>query len=159
MWRKYEKNTIIILLIILIGIASILGILLYNKEHKVIENGKELKELVKETVAIEDFKKKLEEAEIEIKSESESTSSDMIGASEGKIYTIGDSVIRVYKYDLNQTGELTVKNLKLAQDSGKVKIPSLDDIELEVIYNKGLVLINDEDFENKDKIIEIFKNL
>lgn len=154
-----KKNTGIILLLILIGIALVLGILLYNKEHKVIENGKEVKELVKETVAIEEFKKKLEENEIRIDDETESTSSDMIGASEGKIYKIGDSKIRVYKYDLNQTSELTVSNLKLAQESGKVKIPSLDDLEIEVVYNKGLVLMNDEEFENKDKIIEIFKGL
>lgn len=154
-----KKNIGIILLLVLIGIALVLGILLYNKEHKIIENGKEVKELVKETVAIEEFKKKLEENEIEIDNETESTSSDMIGASDGKIYTIGDSKIRVYKYDLNQTSELTVSNLKLAQESGKVKIPSLDDLEIEVVYNKGLVLMNDEDFENKDKIIEVFKGL
>ena len=97
--------------------------------------------------------------EIEIDEELDSTSSEIIGASEGKVYKIGDSTIRVYKYDLNQTGELTVSNLKLAQESGKVKIPSLDDLEIGVIYNKGLVLINDEEFENKDKIIEIFKGL
>lgn len=154
-----KKNTGIILLLILIGIALVLGILLYNKEHKVIENGKEVKELVKETVAIGEFKKKLEENEIKIDEETESTSSDMIGASEGKIYKIGDSKIRVYKYDLNQTSELTVSNLKLAQESEKVKIPSLDDLEIEVVYNKGLILMNDEDFDNKEKIIEIFKDL
>ena len=154
-----KKNIIIVLLIVLIGIASVLGILLYNKEHKIIENEKQLKELVKENVSIGEFKKRLEEAEIEIDEESDSTSSEIIGASEGKIYKIGDSKIRVYKYDLNQTGELTVSNLKLAQESGKVKIPSLDDLEIGVIYNKGLVLINDEEFENKDKIIEIFKGL
>ena len=105
------------------------------------------------------LRKKLEGAEIEIDEELDSTSSEIIGASEGKVYKIGDSTIRVYKYDLNQTGELTVSNLKLAQESGKVKIPSLDDLEIGVIYNKGLVLINDEEFENKDKIIEIFKGL
>lgn len=154
-----KKNIIIVLLIVLIGIASVLGILLYNKEHKIIENEKQLKELVKENVSIEEFKKKLEDAEIKIDEESDSTSSEIIGASEGKVYKIGDSAIRVYKYDLNQTGELTVSNLKLAQESGKVKIPSLDDLEIDVIYNKGLVLINDEEFENKDKIIEIFKGL
>lgn len=154
-----KKNIIIVLLIILIGIASVLGILLYNKEHKIIENEKQLKELVKENVSIGEFKKKLEDAEIKIDEESDSTSSEIIGASEGKVYKIGDSAIRVYKYDLNQTGELTVSNLKLAQESGKVKIPSLDDLEIDVIYNKGLVLINDEEFENKDKIIEIFKGL
>ncbi len=154
-----KKNIIIVLLIVLIGIASVLGILLYNKEHKIIENEKQLKELVKENVSIGEFKKKLEDAEIKIDEESDSTSSEIIGASEGKVYKIGDSAIRVYKYDLNQTGELTVSNLKLAQESGKVKIPSLDDLEIDVIYNKGLVLINDEEFENKDKIIEIFKGL
>ena len=154
-----KKNIIIVLLIVLIGIASVLGILLYNKEHKIIENEKQLKELVKENVSIGEFKKKLEGAEIEIDEELDSTSSEIIGASEGKVYKIADSTIRVYKYDLNQTGELTVSNLKLAQESGKVKIPSLDDLEIGVIYNKGLVLINDEEFENKDKIIEIFKGL
>ena len=154
-----KKNTGIILLLILIGIALVLGILLYNKEHKVIENGKEVKELVKETVAIGEFKNKLEENKIKIDEETESTSSDMIGASEGKIYKIGDSKIRVYKYDLNQTSELTVSNLKLAQESEKVKSPSLDDLEIEVVYNKGLILMNDEDFDNKEKIIEIFKDL
>lgn len=154
-----KKNIIIVLLIVLIGIASVLGILLYNKEHKIIENEKQLKELVKENVSIGEFKKKLEDAEIKIDEESDSASSEIIGASEGKVYKIGDSAIRVYKYDLNQTGELTVSNLKLAQESGKVKIPSLDDLEIDVIYNKGLVLINDEEFENKDKIIEIFKGL
>ena len=107
------------------------------------ENEKQLKELVKENVSIGEFKKKLEGAEIEIDEELDSTSSEIIGASEGKVYKIGDSTIRVYKYDLNQTGELTVSNLKLAQESGKVKIPSLDDLEIGVIYNKGLVLIND----------------
>lgn len=154
-----KRNIIIVLLIILIGIASVLGILLYNKEHKIIENEKQLKELVKENVSIEEFKKRLEEAEIKIDEESDSTSSEIIGASEGKVYKIGDSTIRVYKYDLNQTGELTVSNLKLAQESGKVKIPSLDDLEIDVIYNKGLILIDDEEFENKNKIVEIFKGL
>ena len=120
-----KKNIIIVLLIVLIGIASVLGILLYNKEHKIIENEKQLKELVKENVSIGEFKKRLEEAEIEIDEESDSTSSEIIGASEGKVYKIGDSTIRVYKYDLNQTSELTVSNLKLAQESEKVKIPSL----------------------------------
>ena len=49
--------------------------------------------------------------------------------------------------------------MKLAQESEKVKIPSLDDLEIEVVYNKGLILMNDEDFDNKEKIIEIFKDL
>ena len=52
-----KKNIIIVLLIVLIGIASVLGILLYNKEHKIIENEKQLKELVKENVSIGEFKK------------------------------------------------------------------------------------------------------
>lgn len=154
-----KKNTVIILLIALIGIASVLGILLYNKEHKIIENGKEVKELVKEVASFEDFMKKIEESDLKIVSEEESTAAESIGASEGKIYTIDDSKIRVYKYDFNKSGELTVSNLKLAQENGKVVVPSLDNLELEVVYNKGLVLINDEDFENKDKIIEIFKSL
>lgn len=154
-----KKNTIIILLVILIGIASVLGILLYNKEHKIIENGKEVKELVKEVATFEELKKKIGESDLEITSEIEATGADLLGASEGKVYTIGDSHIRVYKYDLNQSSELTVKNLKLAQEDGKVVIQSLDDLEIKVIYNKGLILIDDEEFENREKIVEVFKSL
>ena len=56
-----KKNTfVVIILVLIIIVAAILGIFLYNKEHRVNENKEEVKELVKETVSIDDFRKRLE---------------------------------------------------------------------------------------------------
>jgi len=154
-----KKNIGVIVLILLICVAAVLGIFLYNKEHKVVENKKEIKELVKETATIEDFKKKLDESDLKIELEAENTECDLIGASEGMSYTIDDSLIQVYKFDLNKSDELTVSNLKLAQESGKVIMPSFNNYEFQVVYNKGLILVNSENHPDKDKIVEIFKSL
>lgn len=154
-----KKNIVVILLVLLICIAAAAGIFLYNKEHKVTESKNEVKELVKETATIEDFKKKLDESELEIDLEAENTECDLIGASEGMSYTIDDALIQVYKFDFNNSNELTVSNLKLAQDEGKVIMPSFNNYEFKVVYNKGLILVNSEDHPDKDRIVELFMSL
>ena len=154
-----KKNIVVVLLVLLICVAAIAGIFLYNKEHKVIESKNEVKELVKENATIEDFKKKLDESELKIDLEAENTECDLIGASEGMSYTIDDALIQVYKFDFNNSNELTVSNLKLAQDQGKVVMPSFNDYEFKVVYNKGLILVNSEDHPDKDRIVELFMSL
>lgn len=154
-----KKNIVVVLLVLLICVAAIAGIFLYNKEHKVIESKNEIKELVKENATIEDFKKKLDESELKIDLEAENTECDLIGASEGMSYTIDDALIQVYKFDFNNSNELTVSNLKLAQDQGKVVMPSFNNYEFKVVYNKGLILVNSEDHPDKDRIVELFMSL
>ncbi|MBP3463171.1 MAG: hypothetical protein ACI4VN_03620 [Clostridia bacterium] len=154
-----KKNIVVVLLVLLICVAAIAGIFLYNKEHKVIESKNEVKELVKENATIEDFKKKLDESELKIDLEAENTECDLIGASEGMSYTIDDALIQVYKFDFNNSNELTVSNLKLAQDQGKVVMPSFNNYEFKVVYNKGLILVNSEDHPDKDRIVELFMSL
>lgn len=155
-----QKNTIIgVVSILIIIVAAVLGIFLYNKEHKVNEHKEEVKELVKEIASIGDFKKKLEEKEIKIESETENKECELIGASEGVTYKIEGKIIQVYKFDLNKSDELTVSNLKKAQDEGKVVMPSFNDCELKVIYNKGLVLINVEGHPKEAEIVEVFRSL
>lgn len=156
---KKNSRVIVVALIILIIVAAVLGILLYNREHKVKETKQEAKELVEESVSIDEFKKKLEEAGLKIDLETENTECNLIGASEGSSYMISDSLIQVYKFDFNKSDELTVSNLKKAKDSGKVLMPSFNNYELKVVYNKGLILVNVEDHPDKDKILEIFNNL
>lgn len=154
-----KKNYIVILLVLLICVAAVAGIVLYNKEHKVTESKNEVKELVKETATIEDFKKKLDESDLKVDLEAENTECDLIGASEGMSYTINDSLIQVYKFDFNNSNELTVSNLKLAQDEGKVVMPSFNNYEFKVVYNKGLILVNSEDHSDREKIVELFMSL
>ena len=84
---------------------------------------------------------------------------ELLGASEGESYMISDSLIQVYKFDSTKSDELTVSNLKKAKDEGKVVMPSFNNYELKVVYNKGLILVNVEDHPDKDKIIEVFNNL
>lgn len=91
--------------------------------------------------------------------ETENTECNLIGASEGSSYMISDSLIQVYKFDFNKSDELTVSNLKKAKESGKVLMPSFNNYELKVVYNKGLILVNVEDHPDKDKILEVFNNL
>lgn len=155
-----KKNTfVVIILVLIIIVAAILGIFLYNKEHRVNENKEEVKELVKETVSIDDFRKRLEEKEIEIESETENTECDLIGATEGVTYKIDGKIIQVYKFDLDKSDELTVSNLKKAQEEGIVIMPSFNNYEFKVIYNKGLVLINSEEHPREEEIVNIFKSL
>ena len=156
---KKNSRIIVVALIILIIVAAVLGILLYNREHKVQETKQEAKELVEESVSIDEFKKKLEEAGLKIDLETENPECNLIGASEGSSYMISDSLIQVYKFDFNKSDELTVSNLKKAKESGKVLMPSFNNYELKVVYNKGLILVNVEDHPDKDKILEVFNNL
>ena len=113
---KKNSRVIVVALIILIIVAAVLGILLYNREHKVKETKQEAKELVEESVSIDEFKKKLEEAGLKIDLETENTECNLIGASEGSSYMISDSLIQVYKFDFNKSDELTVSNLKKAKE-------------------------------------------
>ena len=53
-----RKTTITIILIGIIIIASVSSIFFYNKEHKVMETKKEVKELLQEKVSISDLKQK-----------------------------------------------------------------------------------------------------
>lgn len=55
---KKNSRVIVVALIILIIVAAVLGILLYNREHKVKETKQEAKELVEESVSIDEFKEK-----------------------------------------------------------------------------------------------------
>ena len=155
-----KRNRVIVtLLVLIIAVVSFLSIFLYNKEHRVEEIKQETKELVKESVSLEDFKKKLEEAEIEIDEETENTECELIGASEGVTYLIANQEIQVYRFDFNKSEEITVKNLKMAQDEGKIVLPSFNNIEIKVTYNKGLILINNEEHEDWNSILEVFENL
>lgn len=154
-----QKNTIIVAsLVLIIIVAAIASIFLYNKEHRVNENKEEAKQLVKETVSIDTFKQKLKE-EFEIESETENKECDLIGASEGVSYIIDGTVIQVYRFDLEKSDELTVTNLKKAQEEGKVLMPSFNNYEFKVKYNKGLVLVNSEEHPQEEKIVEIFQSL
>ena len=156
---KKNSRIIVLILFVIIVIAAVLGIFLYNKEHKVQTNKKETEELVEETANISDFKKKLQEAGLDITAEAENTECELIGASEGESYMISDSLIQVYKFDSTKSDELTVSNLKKAKEEGKVVMPSFNNYELKVVYHKGLILVNVEDHPDKDKIIEVFNNL
>ena len=142
---KKNSRIIVLILFVIIVIAAVLGIFLYNKEHNVQTNKKETEELVEETANISDFKKKLQEAGLDITAEAENTECELIGASEGESYMMSD--------------ELTVSNLKKAKEEGKVVMPSFNNYELKVVYHKGLILVNVEDHPDKDKIIEVFNNL
>lgn len=154
-----QKNTIIVAsLVLIIIVASLASIFLYNKEHKVNETKEEAKQLVKETVSIETFRQKLDE-EFEIESETENKECGLIGASEGVSYIIDGKVIQVYRFDLEKSDELTVANLKKAQEEGKVLMPSFNNYEFKVKYNKGLVLVNSEGHPQEEKIVEIFESL
>ncbi len=157
---KRRNSTIgVVVLVLIIIVAAISSIFLYNEEHKVNENKEEVKELVKETASIDDFKKQLENNEIVIESETENEECELIGASEGVSYKIDDVLIQVYKFDLNKSDELTVSNLKKAQEEGKVIMPSFNNYEFKVKYNKGLILINSENHPQEEKIVQIFQTL
>lgn len=154
-----RKSIITIILIIIIVLVSIASIYFYNKEHKVNESREEVKELLQEKVSIADFKSKLEENGIEIEMETENKESKAIGASKGMTYMISGKIIQVYEYDLDTTEELSVSNLKLAREEGKVVMPLMDNLEINVKYNKGLVLLNYQEHPDKEKILEVFENL
>lgn len=154
-----KSRIVTIILIAIIILASIASIYFYNKEHRVNETKEEVKELLNEKVTIEDFKKKLEESGITISMETENKESKEIGASRGYTYMISEKVIQVYEYDLNNTDELTVKNIKMAQEKGKVVMPLMNNLEINVKYNKGLVLINYEEHPDSEKILEAFNSL
>lgn len=147
-----KKNIIIIVVaIVVIVIAAVLGVLFYNKQKEKSQEEK--------IASIEEFKTRLEEKELTIDSEAESTDAGAIGAVEGKTYVISGYAIQVYRYDLNSTDELSVSNVKKAKEEGKISLPEFDNHEFTVIYNKGLVLINYTDHPEKDKIVEAFQNL
>ena len=146
-------------LIIVIICAAVLSIFLYNKEHRVEEIKQETKDLVKDSVSLGDFKKKLEESDIKIEKEEENTECAQIGASEGVTYVIDNQEIQVYRFDFNKSEEITVTNLKLAQDEGKIILPSFNNIEIKVTYNKGLILINNEEHNKWNEILEVFNNI
>ena len=154
-----RKTTITIILIGIIIIASVSSIFFYNKEHKVMETRKEVKELLQEKVSISDLKQKLEDAGIQIEAETENKESKAIGASKGVTYMISGKVIQVYEFDLDNTEELSASNLKLAREEGKVVMPSMDNLEINVKYNKGLILINYQEHPEKEKILEVFESL
>ncbi len=150
-WKKYA----VVGLIVVIILAAVLGIFLYNKEHGVDKTSKK----EEETIEISKFKEKLEENELKVENEEDFVNASEIGAVEGKRYTINGLAIYVYKFDTKSSEELTVSNIKKAKEEGKVILPSFDNYEFNVYYNKGLILANYEDHPDKDKIIEIFKNL
>lgn len=155
-----QKNKIIcIVLILIIIVASILGIFLYNEEHRVNEKREEVKELVKEVVSIDLFTEKLKENNIEIESETSNKECGLIGASDGISYMIKGKLIQVYRFDFEKSDDLTVSNLKMAQEEQRVLMPSFNDYEFRVKYNKGLILINYEDHPLENEIIEIFESL
>lgn len=155
-----NKNTIVvIILVLIIAIAAMSSIFLYNKEHNVDKNKREVKELVKEVASINSFKEKLKENEIEISEENENTECSLIGAAEGVSYKIDDEVIQVYKFDLDKSDELTVANIKKAKEESKIVMPAFNNYELKVKYNKGLVLMNYEDHPQEEKIVEVFESL
>lgn len=155
-----QKNTVIVIvLVLIIMIAAFSSIFLYNKEHRVKENKEEAKELVKETASIDTFKERLQDNGIEIKSETENKECNLIGASEGVSYMIDDQLIQVYRFDFEKSDELTVSNLKKAQEEQKVLMPTFNNYEFKVKYNKGLVLINYEEHPQEEKIVEIFESL
>lgn len=155
-----QKNTIIVVvLVLIIAIAAISSIFLYNKEHRVNETKQEAKQLVKETVSIDTFKQKLKENEIEIEEETENKECNLIGASEGVSYMINGTVIQVYRFDLDKSDELTVTNLKKAQEEQKIIMPTFNNYEFKVKYNKGLVLINYEEHPQEQEIVQVFENL
>ena len=146
-----KKKTIITTILIIIG-ASCGSIYFYNREHNVIENKEEVKSLIPEKATIEDFKEKLEKNGVIIEAEAENKESKEIGASRGYTYMISDKIIQVYEYDFNNTDEL-------AKEEGKVIMPLMNNLEINVKYNKGLVLINYQEHPEKEKIIEAFDSL
>lgn len=147
-----RKNLIIIVVaVIVIIIASVLGVFLYNKQREKDESEK--------VASIAEFRSRLEGQGLQIESEAESTDASAIGAVEGVTYVISGYAIQVYRYDLNSTDELSVSNVKKAQEEGKISLPEFDNHEFTVIYNKGLILINHTDHPEKDKIVEAFESL
>ena len=154
-----NRKTVTIILIAIIIIASIASIFFYNKEHRVNESREEVKELLQEKVSISDFKKRLEDVGLKIESETENKESKAIGASKGATYIISGKTIQVYEFDLDNTEELSVSNIKKANEEGKVVMPSMDNLEINVKYNKGLVLLNYQEHPEKEKILEAFESL
>ncbi len=151
--NKMKKHIVLILVLVII-LVSILGILLYNREHDITNTTTS-----EHVLEIEDFKKKLEENEISIDEEVQITEASSIGAVDGAKFTIQGESIQVYRYDLNSSDELATLNIKNASENGRIILPQLDDLELTVIYNKGLILANFENHPDKEKIIDIFKSL
>lgn len=155
-----RKSTgIVIFLVLIIVVAALSSIFLYNEEHGVNESKIQTDNSIAETISIEDFREKLEENDIVIDSETENQECDLIGAAEGVSYKIDDLSIQVYRFDLDSSDELTIANLKKAEEEEKVVMPSFNDYEFKVKYNKSLILINSEDHPQGDKIVEIFESL
>lgn len=154
-----RNKLLVVILVLAIAVVSFLSIFLYNKEHRVEEIKKEAKDLVKESASFSDFKEKLSDAELDVSDEFENTECEMIGASEGYTYLVSTQEIQVYRFDFNKSDEITIKNLKLAQEEGKVVIPAFNNVEIKVVYNKGLILIENEDHEDWDLILEAFNKI
>lgn len=154
---KKTLKFITLLAIMVLLVVTLTGCTSDNTGSSVETNGGTTKQEVS-NVSIEDFMKKLEEADLKINDKIKK-SSELIGAKEGYGLEINGEYIEIYLYNTNSQEELTKSNIKSAKEKGIITMPSLDNYEMKAIYNKGLVLAGYEEHINKDKIIEIFNSL
>lgn len=109
--------------------------------------------------SIEDFKSALLKNDFEITDEITKLGT-LIGAKEvGYGYEINGAYIEIYEYDEKSSEELTKQNIKSAKEKNIIIMPALNNVELTATYNKGIMIVAYEEHPNKEKILEIFKNL
>lgn len=155
MKKTLKFITLLVMMVLLV--VTLTGCTSDNTGSSVETNGATTKHKVS-NVSIEDFIKKLEEADLKI-NDKINKSSELIGAKEGYGLEINGEYIEIYLYNTNSQEELTKSNIKSAKENGTITFPSLDNYKIKAVYNKGLVLAGYEEHINKDKILEIFNNL
>lgn len=153
---KKTLKFITLLAIMVLLVVTLTGCTSDNTGSSVETNGGTTKQ--ESNISIDDFIKKLEEADLKI-NDKINKSSELIGAKEGYGLEINGEYIEIYLYNTNSQEELTKSNIKSAKEKGIITMPSFDNYEMKAVYNKGLVLVGYEEHINKDKILEVFNNL
>lgn len=154
--KKNIKLISILAIVILLAVA-LTGCTADNVEQQ-IETNNSINKQEENNIGIEYFIKKLEEAGLKIDNKTKKYS-QLIGADEGYGLEINGGYIEIYLFNVNSQDELTKSNIKSVKENGVCLVPSLDNLKVRAIYNKGLVLAGYEEHINRDKIVEIFKNL
>lgn len=152
------KRKVFIIIIFCIVIVAALGFFVGTNIIDKNESKETFGSSISNGLEIKDFKEKLIQNSITIQEET-AKAGNLIGAVEGYGYQINDKAIEIYKFDNNSKDELTTQNIKAAKEDGKVKMPSFNNIELDAIYNKGLVLVSYKGHPLESRIVEIFKGL
>ena len=154
--KRSIKFISVIAIIILLAI-TLTGCNANNVEQQ-IETNDFITKQEENNISIDYFIKKLEEANLKVDNKTKKYY-QLIGANEGYGLEINNEFIEIYLFNVNSQDELTKSNIKSIKENGICVIPSMDNLKAKAIFNKGLVLINYENHINRDKIVEIFKNL